>query len=126
MPWNLTMGNVSSIDDYVFIKDSVNVVIGDYVSISNFVHVFTGGHDVKERNFASQRKPVIIGNGAFIGADSYIGKGVNIGQMAVIGARSFVLKDVPENCIAFGSPCVVKSERLPREVYEKYRYDYAE
>lgn len=126
MPWNLTMGNVSSIDDYVFIKDSVNVVIGDYVSISNFVHVFTGGHDVKERNFASQRKPVIIGNGAFIGADSYIGKGVSIGQMAVIGARSFVLKDIPENSIAFGSPCVVKSERLPREVYEKYRYDYAE
>lgn len=126
MPWNLTMGNVSSIDDYAFIKDSVNVVIGDYVSISNFVHVFTGGHDVKERNFASQRKPVIIGNGAFIGADSYIGKGVNIGQMAVIGSRSLVLKDIPENSIAFGSPCVVKAERLPREVYEKYRYDYVE
>ncbi len=81
---------------------------------------------MRTRNLASDLLPVHIGNGAFVGADSYIGKGVSIGQMAVIGARSLVLKDVPENSIAFGSPCVVKSERLPREVYEKYRYDYVE
>ena len=98
--------------------------IDDYVSISVFVHIVTD--DVRSRNFAYISDAVHIGNGAFIGADSYIGKGVSIGQMAVIGARSFVLKDIPENSIAFGSPCVVKSERLPREVYEKYRYDYAE
>lgn len=124
MPWNLTMGNISSVDDYVFIKNSDKVTIGDYVSISNFVHIFTGGHNVRQRNFASEREPVTIANGAFIGADSYIGKGVTIGQMAVIGARSVVLKDVPENVIAFGSPCQVKGERIPKEEYNKYRYNY--
>ena len=49
---------------------------------------------------------------------------MNIGQMAVIGARSTVLKDIPENSIAFGSPCQVKSERIPQEEYKKYRYNY--
>lgn len=126
MPWKVKIGNYVSVDDYVFIKPGVGVRIDDYVSISVFVHIVTDGHDVRSRNFAYISDAVHIGNGAFIGADSYIGKGVSIGQMAVIGARSFVLKDIPENSIAFGSPCVVKSERLPREVYEKYRYDYAE
>ena len=126
IPWNIEIGNFVSIDDNAYIKPRTKIVIGDYVSIANFVHIIPGGHDVRTRNLASDLLPVHIGNGAFVGADSYIGKGVSIGQMAVIGARSLVLKDVPENSIAFGSPCVVKSERLPREVYEKYRYDYAE
>ena len=121
-PWNVKIGNFSSIDDYAFIKPGMDVVIGDYVSISVFVHIIADGHDVRDRNFTYLSDLIHIGNGVFIGADSYIGKGVNIGQMAVIGARSMVLKDVPENSIAFGSPCVVKSERLSRDVYAKFRY----
>ena len=124
IPWNIEIGNFVSIDDYAYIKPRTKITIGDYVSISNFVHIIPGGHDIRARNLASDLKPVTIGNGAFIGADSYIGKGVTIGQMAVIGARSVVLKDVPENVIAFGSPCLVKSIRLPEKEYHNYRYNY--
>lgn len=126
IPWNFEMGNFCSIDDYAFIKPRVKITIGDYVSIANFVHLIPGGHDVRSRNFESDLLPITIDSGAFIGADSYIGKGVHIGQMTVIGARSVVLKDVPENTIAFGFPCKVHSERLPKEEYEKYRYNYIE
>jgi putative colanic acid biosynthesis acetyltransferase WcaF len=124
IPWNFEMGNFSSIDDYAFIKPSVKVIIGDYVSIANFVHVFSGGHDVRSRGFESDRQSINIGSGVFIGADTFIYQGVNICQMAVIGARSVVLKDIPENTIAFGCPCKVRSERLPKEEYEKYRFHY--
>lgn len=124
IPWNIEIGNFVSIDDYAYIKPRTKITIGDYVSIANFVHIIPGGHDVRSRNLASDLKPVTIGNGAFIGADAYIGKGVTIGQMAVIGARSLVLKDIPENTIAYGSPCEPHSERLPREMYERYRYHY--
>lgn len=125
-PWNVKIGNFSSIDDYAFIKPGVGVAIGDYVSISVFVHIIADGHDVRKRNFAYLSESVQIGNGVFIGADSYIGKGVSIGRMAVIGARSMVLKDIPENCIAFGTPCAVRSERLPHDVYSKFRYGCSE
>lgn len=126
MPWNLSMGKVSAIDDHAFIKSSVKVSIGDYVSMAAFVHIVPDGHDVRARNFAWQAAPITIGHGAFIGADSYIGKGVTIGQMAVVGARSLVLRDIPENTIAYGSPCEPRAERLPREVYERYRYHHAQ
>ena len=124
IPWNIRIGNFVAIDDYAYIKPRTKIYIGDYVSIANFVHIIPGGHNLRVRNLASDLAPIHIGNGAFIGADSYIGKGVNIGQMAVIGARSTVLKDVPENVIAFGSPCQVRGERLSKEEYEKYRYNY--
>lgn len=124
IPWNFEMGNFCSIDDYAFIKPRVKIKIGDYVSIATFVHIIPGGHNVRTRGFESDLAPIVVGNGVFIGADSYISKGVNIGQMAVIGARSTVLKDIPENSIAFGSPCQVKSERIPQEEYKKYRYNY--
>lgn len=123
-PWNIEIGNYSSIDDYVYIKPSVKIQIGDYVSIANFVHIIPGGHNVRVRDFAFDSSPITIGNGVFIGADTYISKGVNIGQMTVIGARSVVLKDIPENTIAYGSPCQVKSERIPHDEYIKYRYNY--
>ena len=124
IPWNIEIGNYTSIDDYVYIKSTTKVYIGDYVSIANFVHIIPGGHNVRSRNFASNREPVCIGNGAFIGADVYISKGVTIGQMTVVGARSVVLKNIPENTIAFGFPCQVRSERIPEGEYERYRYNY--
>lgn len=124
IPWNIEIGNFVSIDDYAYIKPRTKIIIGDYVSIANFVHIIPGGHNVRERNFSSDLAPIHIGNGVFIGADSYVGKGVTIGQMAVIGARSVVLKDVPENTIAFGSPCQIRGERIPEEEYRKYRYNY--
>ena len=124
IPWNIEIGNFVSIDDYAYIMPHTKIYIGDYVSISSFVHIIPAGHDVRSRNFALDVTSTHIGNGVFIGADSYIGKGVTIGQMAVIGTRSVVLKDVPENTIAFGAPCQVRGERIPEEEYKKYRYNY--
>lgn len=124
IPWNFEMGNFCSIDDYAYIKPRVKIKLGDYVSIANFVHIIPGGHNVRSRHFDSNLAPITIHHSAFIGADTYIGKGVTIGQFSVIGARSVVLKDVPENSIAFGFPCQVKGERIPEEEYKKYRYHY--
>lgn len=124
VPWNFEMGNYSSIDDYAYIKSRAKIKIGDYVSIANFVHIIPAGHNVRSRHFDSDTAPVNIKNGAFIGADTYISKGVTIGEMAVIGARSVVFKDIPNNTIAYGSPCQLKDKRIPDEEYKKYRYNY--
>jgi acetyltransferase-like isoleucine patch superfamily enzyme len=34
-------------------------------------------------------------------------KGVIIGKNSIIGANSLVTKDIPDNCIAAGNPCIV-------------------
>ena len=47
--------------------------------------------DIEKR----QCKPVYIGAYAFIGTNSIILKGVNIGEKAIIGAGSVVSRDIP-------------------------------
>lgn len=55
-------------------------------------------------------KPIIIKDGAHIGIGSIIMPGVTIGKGAVIGAGSVVTRDIPDYCIAVGTPAkVIKS-----------------
>jgi acetyltransferase-like isoleucine patch superfamily enzyme len=56
-------------------------------------------------NAAARRAPVSIGNSCYIGSQTVIAKGVTIGDHSVIGACSFVNRDIPANTIAFGVPC---------------------
>ena len=52
-------------------------------------------------------KPVHIKKGAHIGVRSVIMPGVTIGKGAIIGSKSLVTKDVPDYCLALGSPARV-------------------
>lgn len=60
-----------------------------------------------------ERRAVIIGDGAWIGAGSSILKGVTIGERAIVGARAVVTKDVPACTIVGGNPARVIAEVPP-------------
>ena len=47
---------------------------------------------------------MILQKNCRIGTHSTIMPGVTIGENAVIGAHSFVNKDIPDNVLAYGSP----------------------
>lgn len=51
--------------------------------------------------------PIRIGRGSWIGQNVVVLPGVTIGAMAIIGANSVVVGDVPERTIAVGSPARV-------------------
>jgi acetyltransferase-like isoleucine patch superfamily enzyme len=53
---------------------------------------------------AIQRKPVVIGNDVFLGANVLVLKGARIGDRAVIGAGSVVTGNVPSDEIWAGNP----------------------
>jgi acetyltransferase-like isoleucine patch superfamily enzyme len=50
---------------------------------------------------------ITIGNNCWIGMNSIILKGVEIGDNSVIGSGSVVISDVPPNCLAAGTPAKV-------------------
>ena len=124
LPWNLEMGNFASIDDYAYLRSTGKIIIGDYVSIGMYVHIVPGGHDIRSRGFENNATFVKIENGVFLGADSFVGRGVTIGQFSVLGSRAAAYKDIPENSVAVGMPAKVIGERIPHEEYIKYRYSY--
>ncbi len=93
------------------IVSAVSVTIGDDVMIGGGCRIWdTDFHpvDFDERRASSENggacAPIVIEDGAFIGASSIILKGVTIGKRAVIGAGSVVTKDVPAGEVWAGAP----------------------
>ena len=83
------------------------LVIGDYCSISAGVQIYTH-NTVKWANSLGHDPidyaPTVIGSGVYIGPQSVIQMGVVIGDRSVIGACSFVNRDVPVEARVWGSP----------------------
>lgn len=50
---------------------------------------------------------VQVGSQTMIGAGSVLRDGISIGRNCVIGMGSVVLKDLPDDVVAYGNPCVV-------------------
>lgn len=49
-----------------------------------------------------------FGDNVSICANATVIGGIRIGNNVVIGAGSVITKDIPDNCIAYGNPAVVK------------------
>jgi putative colanic acid biosynthesis acetyltransferase WcaF len=49
--------------------------------------------------------PIVIGDNAWLAADVFVGPGVTIGELSVVGARSVVVRDLPAHAVCVGQPC---------------------
>lgn len=63
-----------------------------------------------------KKRPILIKKGACVGIGSLVTPGVTIGEGSVIGAGSIVVTDIPDWCLAAGSPCKVM-RYLPEQGY---------
>lgn len=92
------------------VVDDVQVNIGNHVMFGPNVTISSTGHPlahVYRREGAQFSLPIVIGDDVWIGANCTILPGVKIGQRCVIGAGSVVTHDIPDDSLAFGSPCRV-------------------
>lgn len=83
------------------------VRIGDYVSVSAGVHIYS--HDTVlwslSGGIAEKRVgPVTIEDCCYLGSQCVIACGVHIGRQSVVAANSMVNKDVPARTVVGGSP----------------------
>lgn len=60
-----------------------------------------------------QRAPIVIKDGAWIGARAIIQKGVTIGEGAIVGMGSVVVGDVPPFTLVLGHPARAIKKLLP-------------
>lgn len=93
------------------------ITIEDDVQIAANVQLISNNHDVYDRQILTC-KPVLIKEGAWIGAGATILPGVCVGKYAVVGAMSVVTKDVPDFAVVVGSPAKVV-KMLDPEKFEK-------
>lgn len=109
----LVFGNVKAgvktwIGPYVILDGSGgDIEIGEYCSISAGVHIYT--HDsvmwaLSGGKSSVNKGKVTVGNCNYIGSQSVIISSVSIGSHCIIGANTFVNRDVEDYSIVVGSP----------------------
>jgi lipopolysaccharide O-acetyltransferase len=128
----IKIGNNVQVNDYVHICAIESLSIGDNVLIASRVFItdhnhgsYSGlmEHSDPEMPPAKRKlisSPVHIGDNVWIGEGAGVLPGVRIGKGSVIGCGAVVTRDIPEYCLAVGSPArVVKKYNLQTKKWEK-------
>jgi sugar O-acyltransferase (sialic acid O-acetyltransferase NeuD family) len=78
-----------------------DVIVNTAATIDHDCLVATGAQIAAGVHTAGR---VAVGPCAFIGVGSVLGPGVSVGARSIVGAGSVVLRDVPPDVLAFGTP----------------------
>lgn len=111
LPWNLILGEESSIGEWALIYNLGPVTIGKRATVSHRAHLCAGTHDYRDPSLPLLRLPIEIGAQAWICADAFVGPNVRVGEGAIVGAAAVVVRDVPAWQIVAGNPARVIKER---------------
>ena len=103
-PNNLNMGLYFDIGAFSYLHALNGITIGDNVEIGGGCHIYS------ETTIDMKKGEVNLKKNCKIGAHSVIMPGVTIGENSIIGACSFINKNIPDNVIAYGTPCKVISK----------------
>lgn len=119
-PWNLEMGDHSTLAHGVDCYSVDKVKIGSFSTVSQYSYLCTATHDYTDPGIRHRPQmplltaSIIVGDYVWITADVFVGPGVSIGEGAVVLARSTVTRDLPAWVVASGCPAVVRKERRLR------------
>jgi acetyltransferase-like isoleucine patch superfamily enzyme len=106
----LKLGCKTDIGAFTYINAKNGVILEDYVQIGSHCSIYSVSTiDKKEGE-------VILKRNASIGSHSVIMPGVTIGENSIIGAFSFVNRNIPKNTLAFGVPVRIVRKRTAKEI----------
>jgi len=94
----LKLGYKTDIGAFTYINAKNGVVIEDFVQLGSHCSLYSVS------TIDNKEGKIILKKNCKIGSHSVIMPGVTIGENTIIGAFSFVNKDVPDNVVAAGVP----------------------
>jgi acetyltransferase-like isoleucine patch superfamily enzyme len=106
----LTLGDWSFINAECFLDCEGSITIGRRVGLGYQVTLVTGNHHLGPTEARAGRffaRPIVVGDGAWIGARAMVMPGVTIGAGAVVSAGAKVAQDVPPDTLVDGVPAKV-------------------
>lgn len=97
----LKLGKMTDIGVFTYINAEYGVTIEDEVEIGSHCSVFSVS------TIDGKKGPIMLKKGCKIGSHTIIMPGVTIGKNTIVGAHSFVNRNLPDNVVAFGVPAKV-------------------
>jgi putative colanic acid biosynthesis acetyltransferase WcaF len=111
-PWKLTLEPHTMVGPRVALYNLGRITLRRGVNISQNCHLCAGTHDFNRWSMPLVTKPIVIGENVWLAADVFVGPGVTIGELCVVGARSVVIRDLPSRKICVGHPCRAVKDRV--------------
>ena len=108
----LIIGDGTYIGRFCHIYATSKIEIGKKVLMADKIYISDNLHSYENIDLPvidqpiKQTNPVLIGDGAWLGENVCV-IGASVGKNSVIGANSIVNKDIPDYCVAIGSPAVI-------------------
>ena len=110
-PWKIIIGDYSWIGDDVVLYSLGEIEIGKNVVISQKSYLCAASHNYLRSDFPIFAKKITIKDECWLATDVFVAPGITIYKGTVVGSRSSVYKDLPENKICIGNPAKVIRER---------------
>ena len=98
---NLKLGHKTDIGAFTYINAKYSVIIEDFVQIGSHCSIYSVS------TIDNKKGRVVLKRNCKVGSHSAIMPGVTVGENSIVGAFSFVNKDIPDNAIAIGVPAKV-------------------
>ena len=98
---NLELGYRTDIGAFTYINAKFGVRIEDFVQIGSHCSIYSVS------TIDDRQGQVILRKNCRIGSHSVVMPGVTVGENSVVGAFSFVDRDIPANVVAVGVPAKV-------------------
>ena len=99
-----TLGHRTDIGAFTYIQAKNGVTLEDEVQIGSHCAVYSVS------TIDGKEGPVVLKRNCRIGSHCVVMPGVTVGENAVVGAFSFVTKDVPAGAVAYGVPAKVQKK----------------
>ncbi|MDO9044300.1 MAG: acyltransferase [Methanobacteriaceae archaeon] len=109
---NLQLGYKTDVGAFTYVNAKFNVVIEDHVQIGSHCSIYSVS------TIDNKEGPVTLKKNCRVGTHSVVMPNVTIGENSIIGAFSFVNKDIPKNVVAFGVPAKVVRNLTEKEIKE--------
>ena len=104
-PWKLSLQGGVMVGPYVRLYNLAPISLRYGANISQYSHLCSGSHDFTRWSMPLVVAPIVVGENVWIAADVFVGPGVTIGELCVVGARSVVVQDLPPRMVCAGQPC---------------------
>ena len=101
-PESMDLGRNTDIGAFSYINAKCGVTLEEGVQIGSHCAIYSVS------TIDDKQGPVLLKRNCRIGSHSTVMPGVTIGENAVVGAHSFVNRDIPPDCVAFGVPARVQ------------------
>jgi maltose O-acetyltransferase len=120
---NVVIGNNSVINRDCLLDNRAVIEIGDNVSISHNVKIYTGGHIIDSSFFEYFQSGVKIESEVCIFSNVIVQPGITIHRGSIILPGSVVTSNVEEYSVYGGNPARKIKDRT-RSLYYKFDYPY--